>query len=335
MKDSSEPPVVIAEAADAHYGEITRAKEMAVAAKDAGADVIKYQHHIPSEEMLRDIPQSSNMAEPLWDFLERNALSLSQHIELKTFCREIGITYACTPFSLTAAKELEAEVNPPFYKIGSGEMLDFPTLAEISTFGKAMIISTGMSTVDEVDEMYAFMAPLTKHLVLMNCTSAYPTRPQDMHLSFIAEMRARYPKAVIGHSEHSRDNHFSLAAVALGARVLERHVTIDPSLAGPDADVSLTFPQLKEFINLVKELTIALNVPKVIQEREHEIREWAHRSLVYLGDFEEGHVLTEANIWGKRPGTGVPSRFRSRYVGRKLARSVKENTLLRDEDFEP
>ena len=333
LSDSKTPPLIIAEAADAHYGDLSRAKDMAAAAKDAGADVIKYQHHIPSEEMLRDIPQSSNMAEPLWDFLVKNALSISEHVELEKYCRNIGITYACTPFSLTAAKELEATVSPGFYKIGSGEMLDFPTLEEVAKLGKPMIISTGMSTVDEVDEMYNFMATRATHLVLMNCTSAYPTRPEDMHLSFISEMKKRYPKAIIGHSEHSRANHFSLAAVAMGARVIERHVTIDESLSGPDADVSLTFPQLKEFIEQVRELSVALNVPKVIQEREHEIREWAHRSLVYLADFEEGHIVAEKDIWGKRPGTGIPSRHRADYIGKTLKRSVKSDTLLTDDDF--
>lgn len=333
LQSRTTPPLIIAEAADAHYGDMARAKEMALAAKNAGADVIKYQHHIPAEEMLQDIPRSSNMTEPLWDFLMRNALSISQHVELEKFCRDVGITYACTPFSFAAAEELEAEVAPLFYKIGSGEMLDFPTLAGIAAFGRPMIISTGMSTVDEVDEMYKFMAGRTNHLVLMNCTSAYPTRPEDMHLSFIAEMKQRYPKAIIGHSEHSRSHHFSLAAVAMGARVIERHVTVDESLSGPDADVSLTFPQLKEFVDQVKELSVALNVPKVIQEREYEIREWAHRSLVYLSDFEEGHLLSESDIWGKRPGTGVPSRRRADYIGKRLKRAVKSDTLLSDEDF--
>ncbi len=333
LRDNSRPPVIIAEAADAHYGDVGRAKDMAVAAKDAGVDVIKYQHHIPAEEMLPDIPQSSNMAEPLWDFLQRNALSIDQHIELSGFCSDIGITYACTPFSLVAARELEKNVHPLFYKIGSGEMLDFPTLAEIARFGKPMIVSTGMSTINEVDEMYAFMSSLTEDLVLMNCTSAYPTRPEDMHLSFISEMKARYPGAIIGHSEHSASNHFSLAAVALGARVIERHVTIDSTLTGPDAEVSLTFSQLGEFVTQVKELSIALTVEKKIQEKEWEIREWAHRSLVYLADFGEGHVISEQDIWGKRPGTGVPSRQRATYIGKRLKRAVQANTLLHDDDF--
>lgn len=331
--DTSRPPIVIAEAADAHYGDLERAKAMAAAARGARADVIKFQHHIPEEEMLRDIPISSNMREPLWDFLKRNALSIEQHVELRAYCDEIGITYCCTPFSLAAARELEAQVDPPFYKIGSGEMLDFPTLAGIATFGKQMIVSTGMSTVDEVDETYDFLSSLGNPFALMNCTSAYPPGADDMHLSFIGEMRDRYPRAVIGHSDHTPSHHFSLAAVALGARIIERHVTLDASLPGPDADVSLTFPQLEDFIAQVEDLSIALNTPKRIQEREHEIRRWAHRSLVYLRDLPAGHVISEDDIWGKRPGTGLPARTRGLFIGRRLARAVEADTLLSDADF--
>jgi len=120
LSDTQQPPLVIAEAADAHYGSLSRAKEMVGAAFEAGADVIKFQHHLPSEEMLREIPLSSNMKEPLWDFLETNALSIDEHVELASFCSSVGITFACTPFSLQAAREIEEGVQPLFYKIGSG-----------------------------------------------------------------------------------------------------------------------------------------------------------------------------------------------------------------------
>lgn len=334
LKSCSEPPLIIAEAADAHYGDLERAKEMALAAKGAGADVVKFQHHIPEEEMLPDIPRSSNMIEPLWDFLKRNAFTISQHAELSAYCSEIGITYACTPFSLAAAQELEKEVQPLFYKIGSGEMLDFPTLSAIAAFGRPMIISTGMSTVQEIDEMYELMVRLTDTLVLLNCTSAYPPRSEDMHLSFIAEMKQRYPEAIVGHSEHTRENHYSIAAITLGARVIERHVTIDPTLKGPDAEVSLSFPELGEFVKQARELSTALNTEKTIQAREWEIREWAHRSLVYLKDLDAGHRITQGDVWGKRPGTGIPSRFLPQYLGKRLTSPVKANTLVHDGDFQ-
>ena len=130
---------VIAEAADAHYGNLYRAKEMVVQAKKAGANAIKFQHHIPDAEMLRDIPRSRNMKEPLYDFLVKNALKIEQHMELSTFCKENNIDYLCTPFSLAAAIELEKNIDIPAYKIGSGEMLDHPTIKEIMKFIYAKI----------------------------------------------------------------------------------------------------------------------------------------------------------------------------------------------------
>lgn len=333
VRDVTRPPLIIAEAADAHYGDLERAKLMALKAKTAGAEVIKFQHHLPQEEMLREIPRSSNMREPLWDFLEKNALKLPQHVELSQYCDQIGITYVCTPFSLVAARELEASVKPLFFKIGSGEMLDFPSLLEIAKFGRPMFLSTGMSTIEEIDELYAFINPLVDEFVLMNCTSAYPTPPEEMHLSFISEMITRYPDAIIGHSEHSRENLYSLAAVALGSRVIERHVTIDEALSGPDAEVSMNFEQLKEFVAQVHDLSIALNVSKKIQPSEWEIRQWAHRSLVYLEDLEAGHTINGPEVWAKRPGTGIPARYRDRYIGRTLRRGVEADTLLSPDDF--
>ena len=333
LNDFGRSPIIIAEAADAHYGDLPRAKEMASRALEAGADVIKFQHHIPDEEMLREIPMSSNMKEPLWDFLERNALTLSQHVELSNYCHEIGITYACTPFSLAAARELESSVAPLFYKIGSGEMLDFPTLERIAAFGRPMFVSTGMSTPEEVDELYAFLRPKVETLVLLNCTSAYPAEPSEIHLAFITQMRNKYPDAIIGHSEHSKAPHFSLAAIALGARVIERHVTIDPNLEGPDDDVSMTFEDLAVFVSQARELSEALAVQKAIHPREREIREWAHRSLVYTESLEPGDVLESKFLWSKRPGTGVPARYRDQFVGRRLVKAVKANSLLSPGDF--
>ena len=144
----------IAEGADAHYGSLDRAREMANLAKSAGAHAIKFQHHIPDEEMLPDVPMSGNMREPLYEFLKKNALTINQHVELFDYCKKIGIDYLCTPFSLVAANELEAAISPEAYKVGSGELLDHPTIREMMKFSKPIIISTGMSTVEEIKSTY-------------------------------------------------------------------------------------------------------------------------------------------------------------------------------------
>lgn len=325
---------LIAEGADAHYGDLSRAKLMADLAKKAGASAIKFQHHIPDEEMLPEIPMSGNMREPLYEFLKRNALSIEQHIELFEHCNQIGIDYLCTPFSLQAAIELEKHINPFAYKIGSGELLDHPTILKIMEFKKPMIISTGMSTKEEIDLTYKLFENYEYGLVLMNCTSAYPPRPEDIHLKFITEMITRYPRATIGHSDHTPGIETVIAAFVLGAKILEKHITISHDLLGPDDSVSIDFDKLAELVGILKNLQISLRVEKEIHPSEWEIRDWAHRSLVFLRDLPKGHIITENDIWGKRPGTGVPSRMINQYVGKKLSKAVMGNTLLSDKDFE-
>lgn len=324
---------VIAEAADAHYGSLDRAKEMVVKAKAAGADAIKFQHHIPDAEMLRDIPLSGNMKEPLYDFLLKNALKIEQHVELNSFCLQNSIDYLCTPFSLKAASELENNIDLPAYKIGSGELLDHPTIKEIMKFGKPMIISTGMSTVEEIDLTYEIVKDHSPGLVMMNCTSAYPPKYSDIHISFASEMLTRYPRAIIGFSDHSPGYEVVLASFVLGAKVIEKHITMSHELSGPDQSVSIDFHDLEKMIKQLTNLSLALKSKKEIHHTEIEIRSWAHRSLVYNYDLRNGDTLKIGDIWGKRPGTGVASRFIEKYIGRTLKRDVSQNTLLADEDF--
>jgi len=325
---------LIAEGADAHYGDLNRAKLMVELAKNAGASAIKFQHHIPDAEMLPEIPMSGNMKEPLYEFLKRNALSITQHVELYEYCNQVGIDYLCTPFSLQAAVELEEHISPFAYKIGSGELLDHPTIMKMMEFKKPMIISTGMSTKEEIDTTYKLFGDYDHGLILMNCTSAYPPKPEDIHLKFITEMATRYPKAIIGHSDHTPGIETVIAAFVLGAKILEKHVTISHELSGPDDSVSIDFHTLAGLVQILRNLEISLKADKEVHQSEWEIRDWAHRSLVFLRDLPNGHVVTESDIWGKRPGTGVPSRMRGEYIGKTLTRAVMNNTLLSDQDFQ-
>jgi sialic acid synthase SpsE len=327
-------PFIIAEVADAHYGSLDRAKEMAVLSKKSGATCVKFQHHLPDEEMLREIPNSSNMKEPLYEFLLKNALNLDQHIELAKFCENIGILYLCTPFSWKAAEELETYVDPFAYKIGSGELTDIPTILRISRFAKPVLISTGMSEIHEITRTYEAVVAHVPELVLMNCTSAYPPKFSDIQLGFIPIMKELYPAAIIGHSDHTPSISTAIAAVGLGADVIEKHVTIDRNLVGPDDEVSIDFNQLKELASYAGEVFLSRGKDKRLLDSEKEIQLWARRSVVVLEDLPIGSVLSEANIWGKRPGTGIPSWKIPEIVGKRLCVSKKANTLLELKDFE-
>jgi sialic acid synthase SpsE len=328
----NEPTFIIAEGCDNHLGDISVAREMVRQAKLAGADAIKFQHHLPDEEMLPHVPMSTNFDMPLYEFLRKHALTLDQHAELKQHCEGAGILYLCTPFSWKAAQELET-LDVVGYKIGSGEMTDIPTLVRIASFGKPMIISTGMSTFDEIDRTYNALRTRETPLALMNCVSEYPPVYEDINLGVVQQMIYRYPDAVIGHSDHTPDIYTCLAAVAFGARIIEKHVILDKRQPGPDQSVSIDFRDLASLVDGIRKIESALGSEKKVHTKERQIREWAFRSLVTTDDIKEGQILTEGLIWSKRPGTGIPSHRMDEVIGKAAVRDLPRNTLLKWEDI--
>jgi N,N'-diacetyllegionaminate synthase len=326
------PCFIIAEGCDNHLGNLDVAREMVREAKRAGADAIKFQHHLPDEEMLPDTPMSDNFEEPLYEFLKKYAFTLEQHQALKKYCDEIGILYMCTPFSWKAAQEIESLV--PAFKIGSGEMTDVPTLTRIGQYGKPMVVSTGMSTFDEIDRTYQALIKRNVPLVLMNCVSEYPPVYEDLNLGVIGEMIKQFPKAVIGHSDHTPDLYTCFAAVALGARVLEKHVILDKKQPGPDQSVSIEFDELARLVEGVRKVEVGLGSEKRVHRREEAVRTWAFRSIVSTRPIAKGSVITQDDIWSKRPGTGIPAHQMDELIGQRALRDVAANTMLSWDDLE-
>lgn len=327
------PIYIIAEGCDNHMGDMNAAKEMCKRAKLAGANCIKFQHHLPDEEMLRDVPMTSNFDIPLYDFLKRYALTLDQHIELKRYCKEIGIQYLCTPFSLKAAYELN-EIGVDAFKIGSGEMTDIPTLVKIAELQKPMIISTGMCTIEEIQNTYETLVSTGVEFAFTNCLSEYPPRYEDVNLNVIGILKEKFPHAVIGHSDHTPDLYTCFAAIALGASIIEKHVITNKQMAGPDQSVSIDFYDLHCLSEGIRKIEVALGNEKKVNEKEQEIRNWAFRSIVALKDIPIGTKITQDMIWSKRPGTGIPSLKMEEIIGKVAIENIKVNTLLKWTDIE-
>lgn len=323
---------IIAEGCDNHMGDIDVAKEMCRLAKLAGCDCIKFQHHLPDEEMLKDVPMSSNFDIPLYDFLKLHALTLEQHKELMAYCEEIGIDYLCTPFSLKAAYELD-EIGVKMFKIGSGEMTDVPTLKKIAELGKTMIVSTGMSTIDEIARTYNELIKYDIPIAFTNCTSEYPPQYEDVNLGVINILQEKFPKAVIGHSDHTPDLYTCFAAVAMGAKIIEKHVIISKQTPGPDQSVSIDFMDLYQLVDGIRKIEKAMGNEKKVNEKERQIRDWAFRSIVSTCEIKAGTVIDESMIWSKRPGTGIPSHRMNEVLGKIAVCDIKENTLLKWEDL--
>lgn len=327
------PCFIIAEACDNHLGNMQTAREMVRLSKLAGANAVKFQHHLPDEEMLPDTPMSDNMNEPLYDFLKKNALTLEQHIDLKNYCDSLGIQYMCTPFSYKAAEELYQEGLLDVIKIGSGEMTDIPSLLRMAKWKIPMILSTGMSTFEEIRETYEALLVTGTPIALMNCISEYPPLYTDVNLGVISKMQCLYDQAVIGHSDHTPTIYTSFAAVTLKAKIIEKHVIVDKLQPGPDQAVSINFNELAELVRGIRIIEAASGDIKKVHAREKQIRKWAFRSIVTRRPLKKGHIITEACIWSKRPGTGIPSKKMSEVIGKTLTRDVEENVLLAWEDM--
>ncbi len=324
---------IIAEACDNHFGSLETAKKMALESKKAGADIVKFQHHLPDEEMLKKVPKSKNFKLSLYEFLKKYSLKISDHENLMNYCKKIKIKYLCTPFSYKAACELN-EIGVDLFKIGSGEFLDIPFIKKICEFKKPVIFSTGMSNPKDIDEIYNFIKKYKKNQVaFMNCTSEYPPSFNDINLGFIQVMKNKYKDFIIGHSDHTNTIETSIAAVSLGAKIIEKHIYLGNKNFGPDRDVSISTNQLKNLVISVRNIEKSLGMDKKIYSKEKQIEKWAKRSLVAIKDIKKGERLNENNFWSKRPGTGISSRFYFRYLGKKLKKNIKANTLLTKNHF--
>jgi sialic acid synthase SpsE len=321
------PCFIIAEGCDNHLGDIDTAKEMIRQAKASGADAIKFQHHLPDEEMLREgVPMSANFNMPLYEFLQRYALKLEQHRELLRYCREVGIIYLCTPFSRRAAEELHA-LGLNAFKIGSGELTDLPTLRVIASFGKPMILSTGMAEWNEIEETVNTVRSINHQVALMNCTSEYPARHEDVNLGVIRELEQRFD-IVVGHSDHTPDIDTSIGAVALGAKLIEKHFILDRRQPGPDQSVSIEPAELSQLVKAVRHVESALGNTKKIHELERPIRAWAHRSVVSLRPIPKGTRIGEGMVWTKRPGTGIKAKLLDQVLGKTATVDIPADHLI-------
>ncbi len=323
------PVVTIAEAACEHLGSLEVAKRMVEAAKEAGADIIKFQLHL-AEEM---IPNSIRFwGGSMDEVLARYNLSVEAHRELIRYCEQVGIQYLCTPFCSAAADVLD-DLGTVAFKTGSGEMTNLPMLRHIARKGKPMIVSTGMATSDEIEEMIAALRAEDATFMIMHCTSAYPPRYDQINLRFIESLREKFG-LLVGYSDHTPEVWAALGAVVVGAKVIEKHFTLDRSLKGPDYHVSLEPGQFHTMVEAIRKLEAALGSTKTIHAEEETVRRWAHHSVVSLVAIPAGSRITPPMIGIKRPGWGVPAKLLEKFYGRIAKRDIPPDSLLKWEDVE-
>jgi N-acetylneuraminate synthase len=330
------PPLVIAEIGINHEGSLTVAKEMVDAAKRAGVELVKHQTHIVEDEMSgaakKVIPGNADVS--IYEIMRRCALDEAEELGLKQYVESKGMIFISTPFSRAAAERLK-KFDIPAYKIGSGECNNYPLLEHIAAFGKPVILSTGMNTIESVAKAVAIFDKHNIPVALLHTTNLYPTPIHLVRYGAMSELNSAFPHKVFGLSDHTLNNNACLGAVALGASILERHFTDTMQRTGPDIVCSMDEQACRELIASSNEIWQMRGGHKEPAKEEQVTIDFAFATVCTIAPIAKGETLTKENIWVKRPGTGkiLAEQFDS-LLGKKAVRDIDNDAQLDWTDFE-
>ena len=325
---------IIAEAGDNHNGDFNTALKLVDVAKRAGADCVKFQTFVTEEiiskyaEMAEYQKKNTGKEESQFEMVKRLELSFDEFRKIKEYCDRVGIQFLSTPFDLKSVDFLN-ELGVPFFKIPSGEITNYPYLIKIAHTGKPVVMSTGMC---EPDEILAAINVLEKNgsgeITLLHCNTEYPTPLKDVNLYAMRTMKKMFGKKV-GYSDHTKGREVPVAAVALGACVIEKHFTLDKTMPGPDHKASLEPDELGRMVKNIRNIEIALgDGVKRVSESERKNIAIARKSIVARRNIQEGEILTEENLAVKRPGTGINPMQWMEVLGTRAVRDFKEDELI-------
>jgi sialic acid synthase SpsE len=320
---------VIAEAGMNHDGSLGNAIRLAEVAAECGADAVKFQLHDAEAETTRDAPPSPYFRhESRWGYFRRTAFTDEQWRTLEEACDRAQIEFLCAPFSLEALGRLE-RLGVARYKIGSGEVTNLELVRAAAATGKPVLLSSGMSSWAELDAAVEAAGEL---VTVLQCTSTYPTPPEQVGLNLLAELRARYGRPV-GLSDHTLGPYAAFAAVSLGATVIEKHFTLSRESYGPDAFMSLEPDELEDLVEGVREIEAMLAHPvdKDDVEPFAEMKRVFEKSVVSSREIPAGVEISREMLAVKKPGTGIPARLLPEVVGRRAAADIPADTVLTEE----
>ena len=328
-------PLLIAEIGINHNGSLDEAKKIVDAAVFAGIEVIKHQTHVVEDEMSPEahkvIPGNSDKS--IYQIMEECALCEDDEIALKEYVEQKGCIFISTPFSRAAADRLE-RMGVEAYKIGSGECNNLPLLDHVSDFGKPMIISTGMNSLESVHQTVSFLKKKNAEFALLHTTNLYPTPNNLVRLGAMEVLMNEFPDLIIGLSDHTVSNHACFGAVALGASILERHFTDTMTREGPDIICSMDPIQAKDLIEGANILFSQRGGSKEPAKEEQVTIDFAFATVVSIADISIGDTFTKENLWVKRPGTGeILAAEYQNILGKKANKFIPNNTHLRKEDI--
>lgn len=327
--------LVIAEAGMNHDGSLGIAKQMVDAAAECGVDAVKFQTHIAHAETLRDAPPPPYFdAEPRYEYFTRTAFAEAQWREIKKHCDARGVEFLSSPFSLEAVDLLE-RVGVARYKVPSGEVTNLPLLQRIGTTGKPVLLSSGMSSWAELDAAVRALRGRRAGVTVLQCTSEYPCPPEHAGLNVLNEMRRRYGLPV-GLSDHTLTNSAAIAAVVLGATVVEKHFTLSRRLYGSDAKHSLEPDQFADLVRGIRdvEAMMANPIDKNDVGRFRRMKQVFEKSIVTARRIPKGAQITRDMVAFKKPGTGIPASAIQHVLGARARRNLAADRILRRRDLE-
>ncbi len=332
---------IIAEAGVNHNGDMDTAKRLVDAAIDAGADAVKFQMFKAEKlassaaEMAQYQKQNTGVVESQQDMLRKLELSAQGHIELQEYCKGKNIEFLSSPFDTDSMKFL-ISIGMDTIKIPSGEIVNFPYLREAAQSGKKIILSTGMSTLEEVREAFDVIKKysdpsenIANRLILMHCNTQYPTPYEYVNLNAMQTMRKEFGFEV-GYSDHTPGIEVAIAAVAMGATVIEKHFTLDKNMPGPDHKASLEPDELKAMVASIRHIEAALGdgIKRPTESEKNNIA-IVRKSIIAAKDIKKGELFTEDNLTTKRPGDGISPMRWNDIIGTKADRDYKEDELIR------
>lgn len=328
--------LIIAEIAQAHEGKLELAHSYIDALSETGVDAVKFQVHIAEAESSIHEPFRVKFSEDKtrFDYWRRMEFTLKEWKELKHHCEDVHVEFLASPFS-NAAVDLLEEVGVKKYKIGSGEVNNFLMLEKIAGTGKPIILSSGMSSMAELDATVFFLKERQVEYSILQCTTSYPTSPENYGLNAIEALRKRFGVPV-GYSDHSADIATCIAATALGAEIIEFHAVFDRNSSGPDASSSLELEEIKTLVTSVRKIETALKHPVNKEENVQysELKAIFEKSLAVKKKLKEGHVLRFEDLEAKKPkGYGIEASKFEEVIGKRLNKELKQWDFLREEDL--
>ena len=328
----NQTPLIIAEVGINHNGSLDLAISIAESAIKAGAEVIKHQTHIIDDEMIpyakKIKPGNSNKS--IYEIMSKCALNEKDEKKLMMHVKSLKTIFISTPFSRAAANRLQ-KFNIPAFKIGSGECNNYPLIEHIAKFKKPVILSTGMNSIEQIKPAVSILRKNKVNYALLHCTNIYPTPPELVRLNCLNELKKNFKDAVVGLSDHTESNFASYGAIALGAKIIEKHYIDDKLRKGPDISCSMNPNDLRNLITGSKVISLASKPGKKMGlKEEKKTINFAFASVVSVKNIFPGEKLSRDNIWVKRPGLGdFLAKDYKKLIGKKAKTKIKKDSFIK------